>query len=78
VVFLIGIVLRFFDRNKAGLRAGVSRIPRKDISHVRALRHQVVLPLSRGDPDWARLDVMTDEEVAAAALSDLAPRETRR
>jgi hypothetical protein len=32
----------------------------------------------RGDPDWARLDVMTDEEVAAAALSDLAPRETRR
>ena len=28
-VFLVGIVLRFFDRNKAGLRAGVSRIPRK-------------------------------------------------
>ncbi len=27
-------------------------------------------PPSRGDTDWARLDAMTDEEVAAAALSD--------
>src|SRR5260370_37720448 len=27
-------------------------------------------PPPRGDTDWARLDAMTDEEVAAAALSD--------
>jgi hypothetical protein len=78
VVFLIEIVLRFFDRNKAALRAGVSRIPRKDISRVRGPAPPGRVTLSRGDPDWARLDVMTDEEVAAAALSDLAPRETRR
>jgi putative transcriptional regulator len=27
-------------------------------------------PLPRGNTDWTRLDAMTDEEVAAAALSD--------
>jgi putative transcriptional regulator len=27
-------------------------------------------PLPKGDTDWTRLDAMTDDEVAAAALSD--------